>query len=279
MLREDTNIKLVVKLLRSRFHSLPPGPWGFIFVPLPLSGPTTKKNCVCLCIVKLNDKLFIYSFLVEKAKNMQDTRNHDDATDTRHPDDTTETFLPEDSRNDDGANLNDETNHQEDNFDDDSNLRGDNETNNESVSESKTENRKSALVASHIKEFEEKLETGHDSFVPSPAEPKLPPPQQNGVNNNKIPPPKPALTTPKAKLYDSIYADRKMTKKELKRRQFLFGVPAPAEKVQPKQEEEIPLTKIETPEPEKCETDNGAPAVEIITPEKKNKKGCCCTVM
>ena len=217
---------------------------------------------------------------------MQETRT-EPAGDT-----TTETFLPEDSRVDN----NDDT------------LVADNAAEEAATAAAEASSKRTSLpplVASQVKDIEHKLELEVEPFVPSPtAEPPaaasspVPPPTQNGGvnnsnnhvynnnnnNNNKVvPPPKPAHTiTPKTKLYDSIYADRKLSKKELKRRQFLFGYPVPAEEKPAAPaavvaEEEVPLTKVEKPEAEAAaETDGGK--AEII-PEKKKKKACCCSIM
>jgi len=94
---------------------------------------------------------------------------------------------------------------------------------------------------------------------------------------------------PKSKLYDSLFADRKLTEKEMKRRQFLFGVaPAPA-KPKPKPAAEPVATKeppaaaaVEArptapPQPPPVDPPRPASPDSVDKPVKQKKK-CCCTI-
>jgi len=95
----------------------------------------------------------------------------------------------------------------------------------------------------------------------------------------------------KPKLYDSLFADRKLPEKELKRRQFLFGVPAPQPRPKP---EKKPVEEPKQPVVEAKEPEKPPPAPAVVQPpsskaeptqndkkDKKSEKGKkkCCTIL
>jgi len=145
-------------------------------------------------------------------------------------------------------------------------------------------------VHEHVQNIETRA---RDSFVPSPSAGQpaslnsttmttldstiaSPPTSLPPMNGDK------ATAPPKPKLYNSIFADRKLSEKEAKRREFLFGVGSPvrteAAPPPPKREPTPPPPVATPPEPSAPPpTEEKPPAAPAEAKKKKSK--CCCTVM
>lgn len=154
------------------------------------------------------------------------------------------------------------------------------------------------LVSSHVSQIEHKLEmngtNGHPA-VPSTAEDATDQADKNSPKESLLPESEASRQKPmqKTKLYDSIFADRRLPEKELKRRQFLFGYPATQPKPAPKEEAKPLVEEPKQKQEEKKEPEKSADPKPITKPEPaspqqpngkdakdgKKKKKCCCTVL
>jgi len=109
----------------------------------------------------------------------------------------------------------------------------------------------------------------------------------SAVSRTATTPNKSSQAYSKSKLYDSLFAERKLSEKEMKRRQFLFGLQPPpsATKQKPKpvdepaavQEQPAEPAKPPSPPPPKVESRPTEPAAEVKKPVKEKRK-CCCTI-
>jgi len=186
-------------------------------------------------------------------------------------------------------------------------------TNNTSISSTKTE-MSTSIVSNKVNDIEHKLEmmaTNNESSSVSTtttnhaenggnnhngsldASSKLSAAETNGDATTAAAAKQKPVQKPK--LYDSIFADRKLPEKELKRRQFLFGYPAPQPKqprpnTEKKPVEEPKQTAVSAPEPEKPApapvpqpepTSKPEPPAKNDKKDKKSEKDKkkCCTIL